>query len=402
MSGGGAIHGSAYTRPGAPLLAVCLLFPCILVCGCDGAHPVSSPEQDAYELTLATFGDRLAVAWHGGTRNQAALYLRWTEASGNPSGHPIRLTDQSREAYEPDVEALDNDVIVAWYEKDRRDGSLTALVARFDQQGTRRWQRQLSGPGANGRNPVVRISDGEIAVAWIEYAEGSDPAVWSARLHGNGEPSSATRRIAAAGKDTWSLNAAVDAAGTLYVVYDASAGTRAKELRLLSITADSSNERLLSADDGFNSSYPDLSLQDEHAALTWVDDRDGNDEVYLFTGRIRDLINTIDTRAIRVTSTPGSSTGAYVAWNETRLGLAWCDDTGGQNEIYTQVFNSQGMALEDIRQLTHTDTQSLIPAIQPWHTGFAVAWNEYLPAGDDSPSGHSSTAASTAMLELVP
>jgi hypothetical protein len=79
---------------------------------------------------------------------------------------------------------------------------------------------------------------------------------------------------------------------------------------------------------------------------------------------------------MRVTSTPGHSIGAYVTWNGPRVGLAWCDDTVGQHEIYVQTFDPSGRPQARPQRLTETQDGALIPAIEPWRSGFAMAWTE--------------------------
>ena len=122
-------------------------------------------------------------------------------------------------------------------------------------------------------------------------------------------------------------------------------------------------------------------------ALTWYDMRDGNDEVYLYIGRASDLRREIDDRARRITTTEGESIGAYVTWNNGRVGLAWSDKTPGAHEIYFQSFDGAGMPLESARRLTQTRPWSLVPVIRPWRNGFALAWTEYLPASGEPHDG---------------
>ena len=107
----------------------------------------------------------------------------------------------------------------------------------------------------------------------------------------------------------------------------------------------------LTSDDGQESKYPDVAIQGGDAAMTWFDARDGNTEVYLFAGPTNELTSEIDGRAQRV-GTRGESIGAYLAWNGTRIGLAWCDDTVGQHEIYFQAFDRRGRATTAIRRVT--------------------------------------------------
>ena len=378
-------------------LAVCGLIACTALAGCarPQAQALSPPGQQAFELSLAADDRQLVAAWNGGESGNA-IWIRLTEA-GKPVGLPIRLTDGKRDAYEPDIRLLDGDLLLAWYDKDAASGALTARLGRFSLQGQLRWQIALSAPQASGRNAVVRVHDGQALAAWIETPAAGEPAVWTARVGADGQYLQPARQAATVSAETWNLNAAVDGKGTFLLVYDARIGTRAKELHLLTVGAAGTEERLLSSDDGHDSMYPDLALADDRMALTWFDTRDGNAEVYLFAGKLADLRASLDSRAARITSTAGESTGAYLAWNGARLGLAWCEDIKGQSEVFSQQFDASGAALGAAQRVTDNATQSSIPAIRPWRDGFALAWNEYQSEDAD---GHPAIIASTAMLSL--
>ncbi|MEO6186091.1 MAG: hypothetical protein ABIP38_05585 [Steroidobacteraceae bacterium] len=356
---------------------------------------LSLPGQYAYELSLANVGQQLAAAWNGGKTGNA-IWIRLT-ADGRPVGSPVQITDGQREAYEPDIQPFGDDLLVAWYEKDPSSGALAARLGRFTLQGQSRWQVTLSSPQAKGRNAIVRVHDQQVYAAWIETAD-SEPALWTVQLNAEGIVVEAAQRRSTVSADTWNLNAAVDDAGTLLVVYDATIGTRAKELHLLAIGLDNVSASRLSSDDGSDSTYPDLVVSGDRAALAWLDGRDGNSEVYLFAGRVSGLAAGV-AQGLRVTRTPGQSIGAYAAWNSGRLGLAWCDDSAGQSEIFIQQFDDSGAPLAAARQLTHTSTESSIPAIAAWRDGFALAWNEYQPGVE---GGKPTTLTSTAVMSLLP
>ena len=109
------------------------------------------------------------------------------------------------------------------------------------------------------------------------------------------------------------------------------------------------------------------------------------------------LRNRFEAHARRVTPTVGASIGAYVAWNGGRVGLVWSDDTEGEAEVYFQAFDATGGALHAAERLTHNPTASLIPAIQPWSDGFALAWNEDVveERGDHRSGGQSDIVFTT-------
>lgn len=163
------------------------------------------------------------------------------------------------------------------------------------------------------------------------------------------------------------------------MVFDAEAGTEVEELFLATLADGRATLSQLSADDGIRSKYPDLALAGARGAIAWFDERDGNHEVYLAAAPAAELRSPIEARARRVTDTPGSSVGAYVAFNGDRIGLAWSDDSGGNYEVHFQPFDTAGAPLGPAAKVTDTAADSLIPAIEPWRNGFALAWDEVVP-----------------------
>jgi len=226
--------------------------------------------------------------------------------------------------------------------------------------------------------------------AWIEDDAGQNADVWAAWFLPDGKMQAPAQRLASAGKTTWNLNAAIEPSAAAIVVFDATAGTRSDELFLAQWTGPGVVDvRRLTADDGIPSKYPDIALGGGQAALTWFDERDGNKEVYFLVHSMSGLNDAVTASAARITNTPGESIGAYVAWNGSRFGLAWCDDLEGQQEIYYQSFTPSGNSEGDARRLTFSPQASSIPAIKPNGNGFALAWNEYAAA---PPGGNAATS----------
>ena len=229
-------------------------------------------------------------------------------------------------------------------------------------------------------------------------------SVWAGWWDGEGRNVIPARLVGEAGATTWNLNAVVDRDGTAYVVYDAMVKTAAEEIWIARITADGTTLDRVTSDDGLASTYPDFALTEDaaagdRAAVTWYDERDGNKEVYLQVGPLSELVENVEVGAVRITDTPGESIGAYVAWNGDRFGLTWCDDSSGRYEVFFQIFNETGEALASPTQISHTAAHSLIPAIEPWEEGFALAWNE-LEITDEPP--HSPNALSEIHFLHVP
>jgi hypothetical protein len=391
------VRGSLRAPLAAALATACAAAP---PAGTPDIHDVTISPAGAFEASLAAVDDGMTVAWYDTRGGRAAIYMRQVDAAGRPRGAELRVTSGEQDAYEPDVASLSGAVVIGWYEK-AADGHLTPRLAAWTRDGSERWVKTLA---PSGRNTVVRARDGRIFSAWIQDEDAGRSGVWAAWWHDDGSLLVPPRRLADAGRTTWNLNAAIDSVRRdgpprAWVVFDAAAGTTAEELFVVEADGATSRVTRVTADDGFASKYPDVAVLADRIALTWFDVKDGNEEVYLLVAPRANLGEDATAAAARVTNTMGHSIGAYVAWNADRVGLAWCDDTEGQNEIYFQAFDEHGAPRSTASRLTRTRQSSSIPAIGPWQAGFALAWSEHdLPTGD----AHGVTGESRIALTLIP
>jgi hypothetical protein len=364
-----------------------LLASFIALAGCVSTRAISPTGMTAYEVSLATNGDHLALAWYGsGGLAHNAIWLRFLDGRLRPSG-PVRpLTGGQREAYEPDLQADGALLVLAWYEKDVSTGALSAWLGSVDEHGIVRWRRRLSANGHDGRNPIVRIAGRELLVAWIDAERGEAPAIWMAQFDAEGMLLGAAQRVAAASADTWNLNGAVDAMGTFYVVYDAALDSRANELQLLRIADGRFDQWRLTADDGLASTYPDIAVDGSRVAIAWTDRRDASsgDAVWLYAGELSAWPPQSDLQAVRITRTSGNASGAYLAWNGDRLALAWNEDQGSRIAVRVQLFSPQGQPQGEATLLSGAAARALVPSIRRWRKGFVVAWNEFASGTGDA------------------
>lgn len=340
----------------------------------------------AHELSLAVSGEVFA-AWHGGQGAGSSIYIQRVDRSGALIDQPIAVSDGKRFAYEPDLIEAGDQLVVAWYEKEAGDDTLSVRMAGLPRVGQPLWRIAIESKSMSARNPVVRRIGEQLHLAWIEQpaaAAGDDDdraMVRYQRFSLAGKPLGPARDLGSANRDTWNLNAGLHG-DTFVVVYDTDLGSAAHELHLIEVRGDDVRHRQLSADDGHSSLYPDLQINSAgQAALTWFDEKEGNQEVYLAVAPLADLARNAAVKPIRISNTPGDSIGAYLAWNGETIGLAWSDDIDGRREVLAQAFDSLGQPIGPIQQLSSSQEQSSIPAIRAEGTGFLVAWNDYATGG---------------------
>jgi hypothetical protein len=372
--------------------AACAFLACaaVAVAGCS-PRQISDSGFGAYEVSLAAWSDGLALAWYDTRDGNPEIYVRSLDAEGRKSGPELRLTTTAAASYEADIASLPDGFAIAWYEKEE-GGAMRAQLGVWRRDGTRVWSTPVSVGAGSSRNAIVRRLGDELFCAWIEADDKGAELVWGGWWNLAGQSLGPPVRLGAAGETTWNLNAAIAPTGEAWVVFDARADTRVEELFVAKLAKFRATLARVTADDGIRSKYPDLAISaDGRAAITWFDERDDNREVYLAAGSADELLLPVEERARRVTTTPGASIGAYVAWNGDRIGLAWSDDSSGNYEVFFQSFDSGVSPVAPPRRLSDTPTGSLVPAIEPWCDGFALAWAEVEPTpagarGQDPPA----------------
>ncbi len=374
---------------------------CLALGACSQASnvQVSATPAGAFETTLTPFQNGFVAAWYDTRDGHAEVYARRLDADGRPVAPERRLTRGNADAYEADIAPLRDGFVVGWYEK-ARNGHLTPKLGAWSLDGTARWVKTLSG---QGRNAIVRASGGLVFAAWLEDETPERSGVWVTWRRADNVDLIPPRRIADASRTTWNLNAAIDPDASpgnprAWLVFDAKVGTKADEIFLAETTETVDHVVRLTPDDGAASKYPDVALSSGRAAVTWFDVKDGNEEVYLTIGDRSAYLQGNSPAWVRVTSTSGHSIGAYVAWNGRRFGLAWCDNTSGNQELYFQSFDREGGTRSDVLRVTNTATDSSIPAIKPTSDGFALLWNEYEPTTGDT---HGNDRRSQVFFRLV-
>ncbi len=380
---------------------------CWLLAGCAPGAGTEASLMRAYEMSLAVSSAGQYVAWHGGLGDGSSIYIQKVGRDDQLIGQAFRVSDGRRLAYEPDLLLADDQLVVAWYEKDAATGRLTAMMAGIDEAGRLLWRVPVTDATARTKNPVVRQIGQHLHVAWIQQVAvdeegGGDKeggtTIWHRRFSLDGVPETPPRQIGQASANTWNLNATVYGT-SLIVTYDAAKGAAAHELQMLVVTDKAVRHSQLTPNDGYASLYPDLQVNAAgQAALTWFDEKDGNREVYLLVVPF-DVLGTAQMPPPRrITDDKGESIGAYVAWNGPTIGLAWSDEVRGSREIFFATFSDEGHPLGPVRQIGSSEGKASIPSIRASGSGFFIAWNDYIAA---TGNGHGPVASSAARLQQV-
>ncbi len=110
-------------------------------------------------------------------------------------------------------------------------------------------------------------------------------------------------------------------------------------------------------------------------ALVWQDKRDGAaGEIYF--AALDKMGVRLGANDVRVTTTTGTDAHPALAWNGTRYGLVYADNTVGNYELYFRLLEANGTPVGNPIRLTTTANASDWPDLVWTGTHFGLAWED--------------------------
>ncbi len=250
----------------------------------------------------------------GATTDGAVVDARGGDLEGT-----VRVTDSAGDGKEPSLVADAAGFAIAW--RDNRDGNNEVYFVRVDANGQLIGaELRVTNDAANSDQVSLTSTGTEYGVAWKDTRDGNDEIYFA--------------RISSAG---------------------ALIGT------VLRVTNDLGRQN-----------RPSMVWTGSQYAITWVDNRDGTNEIYVaFVDSSGGKIGT----DVRVTTT-GSSTEPSASFDGTNIGLAWTDNRDGNSEIYFASLDATtGVASGEVA-VTADAARSRQSSLAAVGGAYAVAWNE--------------------------
>ena len=296
--------------------------------GCDrvcDAPQAAGPETRVTNATgssiyssLVWNGGGYGVAWYDARDGNEEIYFARLDTSGNRIGADVRVTSAAGESRNASVVWTGSGYGVAWY--DFRDGNWEIYFARLDAAGNK--------VGSDVRVTNNTVASNFPSLVWTGSVYGVS---WDDRRDGNYE--------------------------IYFARLDAAGNKVGSDVR---ITNDSSA-----------SQYSSLVWRGGEYGVAWYDNRDGNYEIYF--ARLDAAGNKIGSD-VRVTSAAGNSMDPSLAWTGSEYGVSWLDGRDGNNEIYFVRIDAAGTKIGSDVRITSNASASYDPALV-WTAGeYGVAW----------------------------
>ncbi|MEW6607257.1 MAG: sialidase family protein [bacterium] len=294
---------------------------------CFGAEPVWGPDVRltnnlAYSEFPAITSDAngIHIVWRDTRDGNHEIYYKRSQDGGNTWGPDVRLTNNSAVSGEPTITSDANGIHIVWY--DYRDGNWEIYYKR-SQDGGNTWESdvRLTDNLAYSFYPAITSNANGIHIVWVDYRDGNYEIYYKRSQDGG---------------NTWG-----------------------PDVRLTNALAVSGVPAITSDANGIH--------------IVWVDERDGNYEIYY--KRSQDGGNTWGPD-VRLTNALNTSRAPAITSDANGIHIVWYDDRDGNWEIYYKRSQDGGNTWGLDVRLTNNSAVSGEPAITSDANGIHIVWDD--------------------------
>ena len=327
----------------------------------------SDPAFSGFSRHTIDVAGNAYVVWqdHRDAPGSGEIYFMKVDPDGATLVPATRLTTDAALSWFPSV-ARDgsNNIYVAWM--DDRDGNSEIYLTQLNSSGaTLIDDFRATTNLADSTYPAIAVdSNGRIHLAWAEGRDGNAEIYyreWQVSA-GTFAPTSGEIRLTTDGAISWQPTIAVDSANNVHTVFiDDRDGD--SDLRYTRVTAGAISvpDTALMNDIG-DSSYPSIARDPfNNLHLTWVDSTSGNPEInYMKVNNSGGVIIPPTAQ----TSNPSASWWPQISSDASGYAqLSWIDDRDGNFEVYYEKLNTSGSVIVNDLRITADPAESLLPAV---------------------------------------
>ena len=283
------------------------------------------------DVAIAVSGPFVHIVWSDLRDGNEEIYYKRSEDGGVTWGNDTRLTFQSQESAGPSIAVSGNKVCIVWH--DTRDSNYEIYFKSSSDAGIT-WgaDLRLTTTANVSEFPCISVSGLGVHVAWEEETSGD----WTYEVHYIGSSDGGISW----GVDTrltWdddeSLNPCIAAHGnSIHVAWYDDRDWNEEIYYKQSLDGGLTwgpDTRLTDAED--TSYRPSVCTDGQNVHISWIDYRDGNNEVYYI--KSSDNGNGWEAN-LRLTNNPGYSWRSSIALAGPVVHVVWEDTRDGNYEIY--------------------------------------------------------------------
>ena len=275
-----------------------------------------------YARCIASNGNVAHVVWYDTRDGNREIYYKRSTDGGVSWGADVRLTNDTAASYNPSIAVSGTLVHVTWYDK-RIDNQNDIYYKRSTDSGIN-WgpDIRLTSDPASSVHPSIAASGNFVCIAFTDNRNSAKFEIYYMHSTNGGENWTTETQL---------TNALVWAIG------------------------------------------PSISISGSNVHLVWMDQRDGNYEIYYKRSTDGGITWDVDTR---LTNDPATSTWTSVAVSDSNVHVVWHDIRDGNFEIYYKHSTDDGLNWGADTRLTNDPSSSSYPSVTVSGSYVHVVWQD--------------------------
>lgn len=335
-------------------------------------HPDSSLTSPNNARCIAASGNIIHTAWYDNRDGNYEIYYKRSTDDGLTWGADTRLTSDVNISIRPSVALSGLNVHLVWY--DTRNGNEEIYYKRSADGGVS-WgpDTRLTTNANNSILPSVSSLGMLVNVVWIDNRDGNYEVYYKRSTDAGISWGTDTRLTNNASVSL--MASCVMSGSAIHVTWDD--------------TRDGPNEIYYkrSTDDGLTwgpdtrlsnipgvSWFPSIAVFDSHVQVSWVENSDGNPEIY--SKRSTDAGITWEAN-IRQTNNTAVSIRPTISISGTYVHLVWEDNVAGNEEVYYKYSTNGGVSFSPDIRLTNDPAISVYPCHTVSVAGIHCLWRDF-------------------------
>lgn len=335
-------------------------------------HPDSSLTSPNNARCIAANGNMIHTAWYDNRDGNYEIYYKRSSDNGAAWGSDTRLTNDAGSSIRPAISASGLTVHLVWY--DTRNGNEEIYYRRSLDEGIS-WSAdtRLTTNANNSILPSVSSLGLIVNVIWIDNRDGNYE-VYYKRSTDAGVSWGADTRLT--NNASVSLMASSAISGSMvHVVWD-DMRDGPNEIYYKRSTDEGttwSADTRLTSNSGV-SWFPTIAANESHVQVSWVENSDGNPEIY--SKRSTDAGVTWEAN-LRQTNNTTISIRPTISISGTYVHLVWEDNVDGNEEVYYKYSTNSGAGFLPAVRLTNDPAVSVYPCHNVSASGVHIIWRDF-------------------------
>ncbi len=312
--------------------------------------------------------------------NKAIILIFVTFTSVNSQWLPdFRLTNNpfpSDKVYNHGtaIAAAGNSLYVTWY--DRRDGTLGEIYFKRSTDGAQTWSPdlRLTNEPASSVFPSIAVFNSVVHVCWQDHRTGTAKTFYKNSTD-NGVTWSADKQISFGGSSVAEFPSIALSGNTIYLAWQDNRDGN-NEIYFSRSTNGGTNwqSEVRLTNNVSPSALPSISASFSEVYVSWVDDRDGNKEIYFKKGSDSGSVWGTDQR---LTNNSSESNYTSISSSGSLIAVTWQEMRDANWEVYIKRSTNSGVNWSADERLSNQPANSFKPSVSVSNFLLHLAWEEY-------------------------